>query len=158
MLACKCPISGGGRFCLVSLLTSMSLEFPVPRAKPRSLGSRRLGATGLRLREGGNINKSLTTLGLVISALAERSSNKKDKKVTVTLSNPFSMLFSAVSPLAWPAADMAGGAHPLPRQCADLSSQRESWRQFQDHHGCCNLASRRQLRRNAQHAALRCLT
>ena len=31
------------------------------------------GATGLRLKEGGNINKSLTTLGLVISALADRS-------------------------------------------------------------------------------------
>ena len=35
------------------------------------------GATGLRLKEGGNINKSLTTLGLVISALAERSKKKK---------------------------------------------------------------------------------
>ncbi|KAM3728674.1 Kinesin-like protein [Dirofilaria immitis] len=31
------------------------------------------GAVGKRLEEGGNINKSLTTLGMVISALAERS-------------------------------------------------------------------------------------
>ena len=31
------------------------------------------GATGNRLREGSNINKSLTTLGLVISALAHQS-------------------------------------------------------------------------------------
>ena len=40
------------------------------------------GATGLRLKEGGNINKSLTTLGLVISALADRSKAeaKADKK------------------------------------------------------------------------------
>eukprot|EP00049_Salpingoeca_infusionum_P018444 m.357284 g.357284 ORF g.357284 m.357284 type:complete len:947 (+) comp17775_c0_seq1:102-2942(+) len=38
------------------------------------------GATGLRLKEGGNINKSLTTLGLCISALAERSNPKKKKK------------------------------------------------------------------------------
>ncbi|KAI6243778.1 Kinesin-like protein [Aphelenchoides fujianensis] len=38
------------------------------------------GAMGKRLEEGGNINKSLTSLGMVISALAERSGNgKKDK-------------------------------------------------------------------------------
>lgn len=30
------------------------------------------GATGVRLKEGGNINKSLVTLGNVISALGER--------------------------------------------------------------------------------------
>merc|ERR1712224_571693 len=34
------------------------------------------GASGDRLKEGGNINKSLTTLGLVISALADASQNK----------------------------------------------------------------------------------
>ncbi|KAJ8022149.1 Kinesin-like protein KIF1A [Holothuria leucospilota] len=45
------------------------------------------GAKGVRLKEGANINKSLTTLGKVISALAEmvsglylQSSNKKKKK------------------------------------------------------------------------------
>lgn len=32
------------------------------------------GATGARLKEGANINKSLTTLGKVISALADASS------------------------------------------------------------------------------------
>ena len=43
-------------------------------------GSERAGKTGVtgdRLKEGSNINKSLTTLGLVISALAEMTSNKK---------------------------------------------------------------------------------
>ena len=34
------------------------------------------GARGERLKEGSNINKSLTTLGLVISKLAEHSSGK----------------------------------------------------------------------------------
>ncbi|XP_042338914.1 kinesin-like protein KIF1C, partial [Plectropomus leopardus] len=37
------------------------------------------GAKGTRLKEGANINKSLTTLGKVISALAEMQSNKKRK-------------------------------------------------------------------------------
>ncbi|KAM4754613.1 LOW QUALITY PROTEIN: kinesin-like protein KIF1C [Cyanocitta cristata] len=35
------------------------------------------GAKGIRLKEGANINKSLTTLGKVISALAEATSKKK---------------------------------------------------------------------------------
>ena len=34
------------------------------------------GARGDRLKEGSNINKSLTTLGLVISKLAEKGSGK----------------------------------------------------------------------------------
>ncbi|KAI9591855.1 hypothetical protein BDF19DRAFT_453694 [Syncephalis fuscata] len=40
------------------------------------------GATGVRLKEGANINKSLTTLGKVISALAEegKAGSKKGKK------------------------------------------------------------------------------
>ncbi|CAI5454199.1 unnamed protein product [Caenorhabditis angaria] len=38
------------------------------------------GAVGKRLEEGGNINKSLTTLGMVISALAERTANSKKEK------------------------------------------------------------------------------
>ncbi|KAG2468585.1 kinesin-like protein KIF1C [Polypterus senegalus] len=37
------------------------------------------GAKGMRLKEGANINKSLTTLGKVISALAEMQSTKKKK-------------------------------------------------------------------------------
>ena len=38
------------------------------------------GATGTRLKEGANINKSLTTLGKVIAALAEQSSGGDKKK------------------------------------------------------------------------------
>jgi hypothetical protein len=42
------------------------------------------GATGARLKEGANINKSLTTLGKVISSLASQSSEsgKKSKRGT----------------------------------------------------------------------------
>ena len=41
-----------------------------------------IGASGTRLKEGANINKSLTTLGKVISALAEKGAemDKKGKK------------------------------------------------------------------------------
>ncbi|KAL3888337.1 hypothetical protein ACJMK2_000707 [Sinanodonta woodiana] len=42
--------------------------------------AQKTGAVGDRLREGSNINKSLTTLGLVISALAEQSGGKKKDK------------------------------------------------------------------------------
>jgi kinesin family protein 1 len=38
------------------------------------------GATGTRLKEGALINKSLTTLGRVIAALATASDGKKGKK------------------------------------------------------------------------------
>ncbi|GAM19663.1 hypothetical protein SAMD00019534_028380 [Acytostelium subglobosum LB1] len=41
------------------------------------------GATGMRLKEGANINKSLSTLGKVISALAENSSNPHKKPTFV---------------------------------------------------------------------------
>uniref|UniRef100_A0A0N5A8N5 Kinesin-like protein unc-104 n=1 Tax=Syphacia muris TaxID=451379 RepID=A0A0N5A8N5_9BILA len=41
------------------------------------------GAEGQRLKEGANINKSLTTLGLVISKLADEASKKRTKGRTV---------------------------------------------------------------------------
>jgi hypothetical protein len=41
------------------------------------------GATGARLREGSNINKSLTTLGRVIAALADDSGPKRSRKKDV---------------------------------------------------------------------------
>jgi len=42
--------------------------------------AQKTGAVGERLKEGSNINKSLTTLGLVISALADSSSGKNKQK------------------------------------------------------------------------------
>lgn len=51
------------------------------------------GAKGTRLKEGANINKSLTTLGKVISALAEIVSNTRIKHVN-TSQNPFDKNFN----------------------------------------------------------------
>ncbi|KAJ8002181.1 hypothetical protein DPEC_G00177160 [Dallia pectoralis] len=63
------------------------------------------GATGVRLKEGGNINKSLVTLGTVISALADLSqegltSNLKKKQVFVPYRD---------SVLTWLLKDSLGG-------------------------------------------------
>ncbi|CAG9532229.1 unnamed protein product [Cercopithifilaria johnstoni] len=65
---------------LTQALTDMENAFAGEKMSKISLvdlaGSERAqktGAIGKRLEEGGNINKSLTTLGMVISALAERS-------------------------------------------------------------------------------------
>ena len=64
-----------------------SLPLPLLDSLVDLAGSERAnstGATGQRLKEGANINKSLTTLGKVISALAAQSSTdhpaKKGKK------------------------------------------------------------------------------
>ncbi|XP_061685494.1 kinesin-like protein KIF16B isoform X2 [Syngnathoides biaculeatus] len=60
------------------------------------------GATGVRLKEGSNINKSLVTLGIVISALAElpRDANAKKKSVFVPYRD---------SVLTWLLKDSLGG-------------------------------------------------
>ena len=67
-------------------LTTETLVFQVSRISLVDLaGSERAvktGALGERLKEGSNINKSLTTLGLVISKLAEQASSRtRDKFV-----------------------------------------------------------------------------
>lgn len=64
------------------------------------------GATGTRLKEGSNINKSLVTLGLIISALAENSlANKNGGKV------PRRQMFVPYrdSVLTWLLKDSIGG-------------------------------------------------
>lgn len=58
------------------------------------------GVTGDRLKESGNINKSLTTLGLVISALADQSSGK---------AKPGSFVPYRDSVLTWLLKDSLGG-------------------------------------------------
>ncbi|KAG0206407.1 kinesin-like protein Klp8 [Mortierella sp. GBA30] len=65
------------------------------------------GATGARLKEGANINKSLTTLGKVISALADASSApapKKGAKKTLETFVPY-----RDSVLTWLLKDCLGG-------------------------------------------------
>ncbi|KAI8641211.1 hypothetical protein BD408DRAFT_418578 [Parasitella parasitica] len=61
------------------------------------------GATGARLKEGANINKSLTTLGKVIAALAEQSSQPSNKK------SPSAHIPYRDSVLTWLLKDSLGG-------------------------------------------------
>ncbi|XP_048732048.2 kinesin-like protein KIF16B isoform X2 [Ostrea edulis] len=58
------------------------------------------GATGQRLKEGASINKSLVTLGTVISALADISTNKHEKKTFIPYRD---------SVLTWLLKDSLGG-------------------------------------------------
>jgi len=58
------------------------------------------GATGVRLKEGGNINKSLVTLGSVISSLAELSTNPTKKHLFIPYRD---------SVLTWLLKDSLGG-------------------------------------------------
>ncbi|KAF9319375.1 kinesin-like protein Klp8 [Podila horticola] len=66
------------------------------------------GATGARLKEGANINKSLTTLGKVISALADASSTPLPKKgVSKKVTDAFVPYRDSV--LTWLLKDCLGG-------------------------------------------------
>ncbi|XP_067055819.1 kinesin-like protein unc-104 isoform X3 [Acropora muricata] len=76
-------------FSIVFTQRSLDSLSDLPSAKVSKLslvdlaGSERADATGAkgeRLKEGANINKSLTTLGKVISSLAEQCSQKKKRK------------------------------------------------------------------------------
>ena len=103
------------------------------------------GATGQRLKEGANINKSLTTLGKVISSLALASSadTKKGKKgkgddfIPYRDSVGFLLIFACIMSLI--ICDFVIGL--------DLALEGQSWWQFQDGYDCCYLASG--LRRDA---------
>ncbi|KAF8944373.1 kinesin-like protein Klp8 [Haplosporangium gracile] len=65
------------------------------------------GATGARLKEGANINKSLTTLGKVISALADASSTPVAKKGSKKAAEAFVPYRDSV--LTWLLKDCLGG-------------------------------------------------
>jgi len=62
--------------------------------------NKKTGTKGAALKEGANINKSLTTLGLVISALAERSKKGKQKNEHIPFRD---------STLTWLLKDNLGG-------------------------------------------------
>src|SRR6266404_6291216 len=73
---------GSGTNAMAVLLTYQSLIFHSLVDLAGSERANSTGATGQRLKEGANINKSLTTLGKVISSLAAASSGdgKRGKK------------------------------------------------------------------------------
>ena len=64
----------GGFFFEFEAVRTASSDRDAPR---RSERADRTGASGKRLKEGANINKSLTTLGSVINALVEQARGKK---------------------------------------------------------------------------------
>lgn len=65
------------------------------------------GATGVRLKEGANINKSLTTLGKVIAGLAEQASASEPKKGSKKSKEAFVPFRDSV--LTWLLKDSLGG-------------------------------------------------
>ncbi|KAF9329934.1 kinesin-like protein Klp8 [Podila minutissima] len=67
------------------------------------------GATGARLKEGANINKSLTTLGKVISALADASSSTLAPKKGVSKKAADAFVPYRDSVLTWLLKDCLGG-------------------------------------------------
>jgi kinesin family member 1 len=72
------------------------------------------GATGTRLREGGNINKSLTTLGRVIACLADSEKGRNNKEVvpyrdSVTTLPNFMQIFKQLKVLTYLLKDSLGG-------------------------------------------------
>eukprot|EP00911_Craspedida_sp_UC1_P000548 UC1_evm1s420 len=95
--------------------TQMSFMEGVPAEKSSKInlvdlaGSERTsatGATGVRLQEGGNINKSLTTLGLCIKALADRGAAEATGK---KLSKEAAFIPFRNSVLTWLLKDSLGG-------------------------------------------------
>uniref|UniRef100_A0A8C8JEB8 Kinesin family member 13Ba n=1 Tax=Oncorhynchus tshawytscha TaxID=74940 RepID=A0A8C8JEB8_ONCTS len=99
------------------------------------------GATGERMKEGSNINKSLTTLGLVISALAEQGCGKNKTKFvpyrdsvltwllkvrdTYFVFFPALTITSLVLPLSLAPLNMRGMEAYLPVSFRDLNKRKE---------------------------------
>lgn len=67
------------------------------------------GATGQRLKEGANINKSLTTLGKVIAALASQSSKPESKSGAKKKAGSADFIPYRDSVLTWLLKDSLGG-------------------------------------------------
>jgi len=82
-------------------------------------GSERINSTkntGVRLKEGVNINKSLTTLGKVISALAEQSARNESN------SRPMSPVSGSLSPFSRPMSPGIRSLSPYSRPVSPVSS------------------------------------
>src|SRR3954451_23225073 len=74
-------------------------------------------ATGQRLREGSNINKSLTTLGRVIAALADHGTGGGSRK-------------KEVIPYRDSVGSLQLGSSALTRRAGlDVAAERQSWRE-----------------------------
>ena len=107
------------------------------------------GATGQRLKEGANINKSLTTLGKVISALASASDNKKGKKKGEDFIPYRDSVRLALSAAIHYITLLSVGSFVGPY----VAVEGQPGRKFQDCHDSCYLSCR--LRGNLEYPAIR---
>ena len=106
------------------------------------------GATGVRLKEGANINKSLTTLGKVISMLAELSKDSKKKKGAASKGSDY--IPYRDSSLTWLLRESLGGNSRTAMVAAIRCKTFFSFSMFAQP---CQ-PRRHQLRRDAEHTAI----
>lgn len=96
------------------------------------------GATGVRLKEGGNINKSLVTLGNVISALGLLSSDPQKETVTLLKRSCWRLMMFVCSRHGagrrqhQPEEEV--GLRSLQGLGADVAAEGQPGRELQDHH------------------------
>ncbi|OXA56707.1 Kinesin-like protein KIF1A [Folsomia candida] len=106
----------------LDLVTNLTAEKVAKISLVDLAGSERAdstGAKGTRLKEGANINKSLTTLGKVISALAENSSAKKSTSSSGKKKAEFIPYRDSV--LTWLLRESLGGNSKTAMIAADIN-------------------------------------
>lgn len=117
-------------FLIALILTQCSLVDLAGSERANSTG-----ATGQRLKEGANINKSLTTLGKVISSLALASQDGGGKKGKKGKAEEFVPYRDSVCLLSF------GGTHFQPFQPGlDMVAERQLGRELEDCHDSCYLS------------------
>ena len=97
------------------------------------------GAKGTRLKEGANINKSLTTLGKVRGTRWNKI-HLRETQCSLGLSSGY-LCLSRVGRRSGQGKEEEGGAHPLQGLRPHLAPPGESWRKLKDGDVGGNLSS-----------------